>query len=175
MSYERVRGSRFTITREIFQLKTFSKKPPALIKTQKAKQKKPCLERSRFIPNEPPLRCTGRGGEGGQRACARERAYSSEWARLVNQRVGGMNEIVNIIDRRAGVGRPVERSASRIKPAETGGTARCKTGTAICMRRDAAPRGRRIEVITSPPLQDKRYTFCLLRPIIGSARPPDCD
>lgn len=52
------------------------------------------------------------------------------------KRVCGMNEIVNIIDRRASVGRLVERSVrpSRQKRTERG----ARRGTAICMRRDAA-------------------------------------
>jgi hypothetical protein len=68
-----------------------------------------------------------------------------------------MNEIVNIIDRRAGVGRPVERSvrSSQQKRVERG--ARRERGDIHAARRRAAPHGgRRIEVITSPSLRDKR-------------------
>lgn len=68
------------------------------------------------------------------------------------------------------------RAFSQIKPAETGGT-RCKTGTAICMRRDATPRRavpHRVHTAdvgsrSSPlhHLQDKRYLLLLssIRPV----------
>ena len=102
-------------------------------------------------------------------------------------RVGGMNEIVNIIDRRAGarggrvccVGRPVENVQSDRAGAENrrNEVQDGKRGT-ICMpaRRDVAPprsafatRERRIEVITSLPFEDKRDILCFFRHIIGSA------
>jgi hypothetical protein len=97
-----------------------------------------------------------------------------------------MNEIVNIIDRRAGarggrvccVGRPVESVQSDRAGAENRRNEVCRLGTGsanICMRRDdAAPRRartRRIEVITSLPFEDKRDILCFFRHIIGSADP----
>lgn len=111
-----------------------------------------------------------------------------------------MNEIVNIIDRRAGarggrvccVGRPVESAFSRFGPEQkTGGNAAQKRrgeqrpgGTGgeergndmHAARRRAAQRvrnarERRIEVITSLPFEDKRDILRFFRHIIGSADP----
>jgi len=78
-------------------------------------------------------------------------------------RVGGMNEIVNIIDRRAGVGRPVERSvrSSQQKRVERGARRERRYTCGATPHRATPHGGRRIEVITSPSLQDKRYLMFL--------------
>lgn len=102
-------------------------------------------------------------------------------------RVGGMNEIVNIIDRRAGarggrvccVGRPVENVQSDRAGAENRrNEVQDGNGERYACRRDVAPprsafatRERRIEVITSLPFEDKRDILCFFRHIIGSADP----
>jgi len=94
-----------------------------------------------------------------------------------------MNEIVNIIDRRAGarggrvccVGRPVESVQSDRAEAENRRN-EMQDGERYACRRDVAPRSafatreRRIEVITSP-FEDKRDILCFFRHIIGSADP----
>lgn len=108
-----------------------------------------------------------------------------------------MNEIVNIIDRRAGrrargvccVGRPVESAFSQIGPqqksrrvmwrrneGDRGGRAERTGNDMHAARRRAAQRvrnarERRIEVITSLPFEDKRDILRFFRHIIGSADP----